>query len=232
MKERDISALLGKDTTFEGRISFQGTVSIDGHFKGEISAAGGDLIIGENGILEADMHISNIIISGEIHGNIMADQKIDLHPTGKLFGDIQTPILVIHEGAIFEGKARMAYMDRTVQKEISPVDSGKDSVNTPIPLGTIHGVVTSDPLRPNGSLQEIIDAREEDQKGEPIRNATIQAICQGVAKRKTKTDDSGYYELNDLEDGEWTLKVKAKGYETVESIIEISGGGVYEKNFE
>ena len=54
----------------------------------------------------------------------------------------------------------------------------------------------------------------------------------GGVKKTVRTDASGYYKFTDLEDGEWKLKLKAKGYEKEESVVKISGGGVYEENFE
>jgi hypothetical protein len=67
---------------------------------------------------------------------------------------------------------------------------------------------------------------------EPIKDAKVSAKCKGFAEKNTRTDDSGYYELTDLEDGRWKLKVKTKGLELVKGTVEISGGGVYEQNFE
>ena len=97
-------------------------------------------------------------------------------------------------------------------------------------LGKIYGTVL-DSSRPHGSMKEIITAREENPKGVPIRNAKITAECKGVGKKKTRTDDSGYYEFTDLEDGVWRLKIKAKGYEIQEAEAEIVGGGEHEENF-
>jgi len=105
-KTETMTAFLGKDTEFEGKLTFHGTIRIEGHFKGEISADG-SLIVGEGAMIEANMHISYILISGEIHGNIIADDRIEIYPAGKVFGDIQAPTVVIDEGGIFEGNCRM-----------------------------------------------------------------------------------------------------------------------------
>jgi len=105
-KTETMTAFLGKDAEFEGKLTFHGTIRIEGHFKGEVSADG-SLIVGEGAMIEANMHISYILISGEIHGNIIADDRIEIHPAGKVFGDIQAPTVVIDEGGIFEGNCRM-----------------------------------------------------------------------------------------------------------------------------
>ncbi len=104
MKKKGImTTFLGEDTEFEGKLVFQGALRIDGHFRGEISAPDGNLIIGEKGVLKSDVFASSIIISGEIHGNIKADKRIEIFVPGKVFGDIQAPVVVIAEGVIFKG---------------------------------------------------------------------------------------------------------------------------------
>ena len=119
MKDQTINAFLGKDTAFEGKLNFNGTVRIDGHFKGEITSTEGNLIVGEFGMIDADIHISHIFISGEIRGNIIADHKIDIHPSGKVFGNIQTPTLSLQEGAILEGDVRMSQTEKKFEKKVN-----------------------------------------------------------------------------------------------------------------
>ena len=117
-KRNEINALLGRNTEFEGKLSFIGVVRIDGHFKGEIFTEG-TLIVGEAANIESHVHVSNIIISGEIRGNIIADERIEIHAPGKVFGDIQAPILVIEEGVVFEGNCRMQTIDKAEDKKLA-----------------------------------------------------------------------------------------------------------------
>ena len=121
MENKAINAFLGNDTAFEGKLDFNGTVRIDGHFKGEIKSIDGNLIVGEYGMIDADIHISHISISGEIRGNIIADHKIDIHPTGKVFGNIQTPTLSLKEGGILEGDVRMSPKEKTQKNKVTAV---------------------------------------------------------------------------------------------------------------
>ncbi|MFC1820944.1 polymer-forming cytoskeletal protein, partial [Thermodesulfobacteriota bacterium] len=112
MRKRDeINAFLGRDTEFDGKLSFKGAVRIDGHFTGEIFTKG-TLIVGESAVIKSDIHVSHIIISGEIHGNIIADNRIEIHAPGKVFGNIQAPALIIEEDVIFEGNCRMQKIDK------------------------------------------------------------------------------------------------------------------------
>ena len=100
------------------------------------------------------------------------------------------------------------------------------------PLGKIYGKVLAESPRPVGSMNDIISAKEEKPKGEPVRNAKVTAVCKGVGKKKTSTNDSGYYEFTGLEDGVWMLRIKARGFEMQEAVVEIIGGGEYEENFD
>ena len=106
MKKTNDVALLGENTVFEGKLSFHGTVRIDGHFKGVVSSDG-TLMIGERGIIEADINSNFVVISGEVHGNINAGSGIEILAKGKVYGNIFTPSLIIREGVIFEGSCRM-----------------------------------------------------------------------------------------------------------------------------
>ena len=107
MRKRDeINAFLGRDTEFEGKLSFSGAVRIDCRFKGEIFTEG-TLIVGESAVIESNIQVSLIIISGEIRGNIIADERIEIHAPGKVFGNIQAPTVVIDEGVLFEGNCKM-----------------------------------------------------------------------------------------------------------------------------
>ena len=119
-KRNEINAFLGKDTEFDGKLSFSGAARIDGHFTGEIFTAG-TLIVGESAIIESNMHVSHIIISGEIHGNIIADDRIEIHAPGKVFGNIHAPTIVIDEGVVFEGNCRMSKIEKAEDKKLAVI---------------------------------------------------------------------------------------------------------------
>lgn len=131
MKNRDqINAFLGKETEFEGKLSFKGAVRIDGRFTGEIYTDG-TLIAGESAVIKSEIHVSHIIISGEIRGNIIAEKRIEVHAPGKVYGNIQAPVIVIDEGVIFEGNCRMQKIDSDKEKEkkLSVISKQPDSSN-------------------------------------------------------------------------------------------------------
>jgi len=103
----DVKAILGRGSEFEGKLRFEGTVRIDGKFRGEI-ASDGTLIVGENATLEGEVNVDSAIIAGEIRGNVKAKSRIELHAPAKVFGDLASPTLVIQEGVIFDGHCQMS----------------------------------------------------------------------------------------------------------------------------
>jgi cytoskeletal protein CcmA (bactofilin family) len=111
-----MNAFLGKDTEFEGKLSFSGAVRIDGSFKGEILTEG-TLVVGETANLEADVQASHIIVSGEVRGNIAAENRIEVHAPGKIVGNIEAPIITIDEGVVFEGNCRMQKQSEESEKD-------------------------------------------------------------------------------------------------------------------
>jgi cytoskeletal protein CcmA (bactofilin family) len=118
-KARDqINAFLGKDTEFEGKLSFTGAVRVDGRFSGEIFTEG-TLIVGETAVVESDIQASHIIISGEVHGNIAARDRIEIHAPGKVFGNIQAKTVTIDEGVVFEGNCRMQRQTEEADKKVA-----------------------------------------------------------------------------------------------------------------
>lgn len=95
-------SLLSTDASFNGSISFKTFLRIDGQFEGEIKSKG-TLFVGKTGVVKADIKVGNIIVEGKIHGNVQAQEKIDLRQSAQLFGDIKANKLIIAEGVSFVG---------------------------------------------------------------------------------------------------------------------------------
>lgn len=119
----DINAFLGKGTEFDGKLSFEGTVRLDGKFSGEIFSPG-ILIIGESAVVKAQINVNTLIISGALTGNVDAKSRIEVHAPGKLNGNIKTPVLVIDEGVTFDGSCEMTTAD---DKKVSVLERKNDS---------------------------------------------------------------------------------------------------------
>jgi cytoskeletal protein CcmA (bactofilin family) len=108
----EITTLLGRGATFEGKLTFEGTVRIDGRFKGEVFSDD-TLVIGEGAIVEAQIDIGEVIIQGTVIGNIVAKRSIEIHAPGRVKGDLHTPSLQIDKGVVFEGRS---FMEAATQK--------------------------------------------------------------------------------------------------------------------
>ncbi len=103
----EINALLGKGTEFNGKLTFEGKVRIDGKFSGEIFTDD-ILIVGEGAEVKAEIEVSTLIIKGGVvHGNIRAKESVEIHAPGRLVGNILSPQLFIERGVIFEGQCKM-----------------------------------------------------------------------------------------------------------------------------
>ena len=102
----EISAYLGKETVFEGKMTFEGVFRLDGKFEGEILESG-TLIVGETAIVKGKIVLNTIIINGLVEGDVIAKARVEIHSTGKVLGTLSTPILTINEGGTFEGNCKM-----------------------------------------------------------------------------------------------------------------------------
>ncbi|ACY18543.1 protein of unknown function DUF583 [Haliangium ochraceum DSM 14365] len=102
----EITTLLGRGSEFEGKLTFEGTVRIDGKLRGEVFSDD-ILIIGEGAYVEAEIDIGEVIIQGTLVGNVRASRGIEIHAPGRVKGDLTTPSLQIDKGVIFEGRSFM-----------------------------------------------------------------------------------------------------------------------------
>lgn len=112
---KDIKAYLGEDTVFSGTLSFNGVVRIDGKMDGEVNTDD-TLIVGENGILEADIIAGTVICRGKIKGTIKASKRIEIHANSEVVGNISAPALLVENGAIFDGNCDMTGNDGKIIK--------------------------------------------------------------------------------------------------------------------
>jgi len=104
---KDISAFIGLGTEFQGQLTFEGVIRLDGRFSGEIHSSG-TLIIGETAHVNAEINVETVIVSGEVHGNIKARNRVEFHAPAKFYGNIVSSVLTIDEGVVFEGNCEMA----------------------------------------------------------------------------------------------------------------------------
>ena len=105
-KSGELNGFLDRGSSFKGELEFEDTVRIDGRFNGKIISKN-ELIVGESATIEGDVHVGRVAISGSVIGKIVAAQRVEIHRNGKVYSDIDTPALIIEEGAIFQGNCVM-----------------------------------------------------------------------------------------------------------------------------
>jgi cytoskeletal protein CcmA (bactofilin family) len=105
-KGGELNGFLDHGSSFKGELEFEDTMRIDGRFNGKIVSKN-ELIVGESAHIEGDIHIGRIAISGTVVGKIVASQRVEIHRNGKVYSDIDTPALIIEEGAVFQGNCVM-----------------------------------------------------------------------------------------------------------------------------
>jgi cytoskeletal protein CcmA (bactofilin family) len=118
IKEGTLTGFVGNGTTLTGEASFKGMLRVDGHLSGRVSSSDGTLIISTNGQVDANIEVAVAQIYGTVNGDIIASKRIEMGRVARVAGNIQTPALVIEQGAIFDGGCRMI-------KQVSPTLSSE-----------------------------------------------------------------------------------------------------------
>lgn len=118
---KDEIAYLGSDTVYEGRLTFKGTVRVEGKFTGDI-ASEGTLNVGKEALVTGLINVGELLVAGHVSGEINAARRIVVYPTGVLEGTISTPSLVAEEGGIIDGQLNMKKQGQNLKKN----PAGKD----------------------------------------------------------------------------------------------------------
>jgi len=103
---KKLTAFLDEGSEIEGKYTFTGTVLLNGKFQGEI-ASPDTLIIGERGVVNATVRAGTLVVNGELVGNVHASERVELTGKARVFGDLESPVIVLEEGVMFEGHCRM-----------------------------------------------------------------------------------------------------------------------------
>ena len=125
VKIHDVHTILGPESTFEGKLIFEGTVRIDGNFKGEIQTSN-ILIVGQGARVEAKILVGKIVVNGEVVGDISAKEAVELNAPAIIRGNISTPQLTIAKGVVFEGNCRMENLNKPQSASVTVLTKAKD----------------------------------------------------------------------------------------------------------
>ncbi len=122
-----ITTILGRETNFSGTMKFQSSLKINGNFQGKIISPG-FLYVEESAVINADINVGSVVIGGYVKGNVEAREKLELLPTGQLYGNVKTAKLKIADGVVFEGKCEMIRDEQDIDIFSERVDEIKKKV--------------------------------------------------------------------------------------------------------
>lgn len=119
IKEGRLSGFVGHGTVLTGETNFQAMLRVDGVLQGTVSSDAGTLIVGSNGQVDANVAVASATINGTVNGDIIATEKLHLGRTAKVVGNVQTPRIIIEEGAVLEGSCSMLRAKEALEKRES-----------------------------------------------------------------------------------------------------------------
>lgn len=143
IKEGRLSGFVGNGTVLTGETNFQAMLRVDGHLTGRVASESGTLIIGSTGRVDANILVAAAMINGTVNGDIIASEKVELGRTARVVGNIQTPRIVIEDGAIFEGNCTMVKSKEAFDKKVFESRSQLET-NDLLPLETATGSIIDD----------------------------------------------------------------------------------------
>lgn len=111
--------VLSSDVEIKGIVKFQHDLIVDGNIEGEIHSAG-NLTVGENARIKAEIKTGTVVIYGKVHGNIAAVERVELKASAEVVGDIKAKTLVIEGGAIFVGKSTVGTPTQAASAVVDP----------------------------------------------------------------------------------------------------------------
>jgi cytoskeletal protein CcmA (bactofilin family) len=161
IKEGRLSGFVGHGTTLTGETEFHAMLRVDGRLIGTVSSDTGTLIIGTNGQVDANISVAAALVNGAVNGDIVATEKLQLGRTARVLGNIQSPKLIIEEGAILEGSCSMLRA-REVQEEVA---AAPEQYEQPQP--------TQMSLAADEEMPEYLTEETEEEEGESMGAAGV-----------------------------------------------------------
>jgi cytoskeletal protein CcmA (bactofilin family) len=118
----DLRSFLGEGTDINGEVKFSEIMRVDASISGTITSDSGSLLVMERGRVKATVQAGSVEVSGIVEGTITAKTSVKIHSTGRVYGDIFTPALIIEHGAVFDGKCHMLNNKEREQKGFAKVE--------------------------------------------------------------------------------------------------------------
>ena len=98
---------IGQSVQIKGELKGNEDLTIDGMVDGKILVKDHNLTIGANGRITAEVHAKTVVVVGQVVGNITADDKVEIAPSGSVEGDLRAPRVALADGARFKGSIDM-----------------------------------------------------------------------------------------------------------------------------
>ena len=105
VSSQPVDTLISRHCTIEGNLLTQNSVKVDGRIQGNLQATG-QAIIGEHGLVKGDVHSTDLLVFGRLEGNVRA-KAVQLKPTARILGNIETETLEVEPGAFYQGSVTM-----------------------------------------------------------------------------------------------------------------------------
>jgi cytoskeletal protein CcmA (bactofilin family) len=105
--QKRIDSLIGEGTVVSGDVTFAGGLRIDGHVRGNVTAASGEpstLVVSAKARIDGEVRVSHLVVNGAVNGPISADDYLELQPDARVNGDVNYRMLEMHVGAVIEGR--------------------------------------------------------------------------------------------------------------------------------
>jgi len=99
---------IGQSIKIKGELTGNEDLTIDGNFEGKILLKDHNLTIGNNGHITAELQAKTVMIHGEVIGNVRADDKVEISPSGSVNGDLAAPRVMLADGSSFKGSIDMS----------------------------------------------------------------------------------------------------------------------------
>ena len=106
-KAAKIATVIGEGTVLKGSIIFSGGLHVDGRVEGNVQAepdSSSALTLSEKGVIDGDIHVPNVIINGEVNGDVYGGQRVELAPKARVTGTVYYNLLEMAMGASVNGQ--------------------------------------------------------------------------------------------------------------------------------
>lgn len=104
--ENKVVTILGPGTKLVGELSCRGTIRVEGTVEGSVYSDDSVVLL-ESGTIQGDVYAGQVIIGGQVRGDVKAVDRVEITAHGKVLGNITAPRICIHEGVVFEGLCSM-----------------------------------------------------------------------------------------------------------------------------